>query len=110
MKKNQITENELKQIVNQSIKKVLKEASYEQNDNFNDSSNNTDLQNKFISVIEKLVQNMEYAINELSYIQTTTTDEKISIRARVIISDLLNRGMLAKKIYNSAKTGKWDFN
>lgn len=110
MKNNRIkiTENELKQIVAESVKKVLDEASYDKNGNFDAESHNSDLKDRFASVLEKLVQSMEYAINELSYIQTSTTDENISKKARIVINDLLNRGTLAKQVYSSVKAGRWD--
>ena len=110
MKKNRIkiTENELKQIVAESVKKVLDEASYDKNGNFDAESHNSDLKDRFASVLEKLVQSMEYAINELSYIQTSITDENISKKARIVINDLLNRGTLAKQVYSSVKAGRWD--
>ena len=106
--KIRITENELKQIVSESVKKVLKEGSYDKNGNFDAESHNSDLRDKFVSVVETLTQSMEYAINELSYIQTSTTDENVSNKARIIINDLLNRGTLAKQVYSSVKAGRLD--
>ena len=110
MNKNRIkiTESELKQIVAESVKKVLSEASYDKNGNFDAESHNSDLKDRFASVLEELVQSMEYAINELSFIQTSATDENISKKARIVINDLLNRGTLAKQVYSSVKAGRWD--
>jgi hypothetical protein len=110
MKKNKIriTESKLKQIVAESVNKVLGETSYDANGNFDGESHNSDLKDKFKSVLETLVQSMENAINELSYIQTSTTDENISKKARIVINDLLNRGTLAKEVYSSVKADRWD--
>jgi hypothetical protein len=110
MKKNKIrlTESKLKQIVAESVNKVLNEASYDSNGNFDAESHNLELKDKFKSVLKTLVQSMEYAINELSYIQTSTTDENISKKARIVINDLLNRGTLAKEVYSSVKADRWD--
>lgn len=110
MKQNKIkiTENELKQIVAESVKKVLDEASYDKNGNFDAESHNSDLKDRFASVLEKLVQSMDYAINQLSNIQTSTTDENISEKARIVINDLLNRDTLAKQVYRSVRAGRWD--
>ena len=106
--KIKLTESKLKQIVAESVKKVLNEASYDKNGNFDAESHNSDLKDKFVSVVETLVQSMEHAINELSYIQTSTTDENVSKKARIVINDLLNRGTLAKQVYSSVKSGRWD--
>ena len=106
--KIKLNESRLKQIVAESVKKVLNEASYDKNGNFDAESHNSDLKDKFASVVETLVQSMEHAINELSYIQTSTTDENVSKKARIVINDLLNRGTLAKQVYSSVKAGRWD--
>jgi hypothetical protein len=103
-----LTENELKQIVTESVKKVLDEASYDKNGNFDAESHNSDLKDRFKSVLETLVQSMEHAINDLSFIQSSTTDENISRKARIVINDLLNRGTLAKQVYSSVKADRWD--
>lgn len=108
MVKIQITENDIKQMVNESVKKVLGEASYDTNGNFDAESHNSDLKDRFKSVLETLVQSMEQAINDLSFIQTSTTDENISRKARIVINDLLNRGTLAKQVYSSVKADRWD--
>jgi hypothetical protein len=106
--KIRLTESKLKQIVAESVNKVLNEASYDSNGNFDAESHNLELKDKFKSVLETLVQSMENAINELSYIQTSTTDENISKKARIVINDLLNRGTLAKEVYSSVKADRWD--
>lgn len=106
--KIKLTESKLKQIVDESVKKALKEASYDANGNFDAESHNSDLKDRFKSVLETLVQSMEHAVNELSYIQTSTTDENISKKARIVINDLLNRGTLATQVYSSVKADRWD--
>lgn len=103
-----INEKRLKSIIAESLKKVVNEASYDANGNFDAESHNSDLKDKFKSVLEKLVQSMENAINELSYIQTLTTDENISRKARTVITDLLNRGTLAQQLYSLVKADRWD--
>ena len=103
-----INEKRLKSIIAESLKKVLNEASYDANGNFDAASHNSDLKDQFKSVLEKLAQSMENAINELSYIQTLTTDENTSRKARTAITPPPNRGTSAQQSYSSAKADRGD--
>lgn len=103
-----INEKGLKSIIAESLKKVLNEASYDANGNFDAESHNSDLKDKFKSVLETLEQSISDALSELSYIQNATTDENIRNKARIVLDDLVNMGPLVKQVYRSVKADRWD--
>ena len=103
-----INEKGLKSIIAESLKKVLNEASYDANGNFDAEAHNSDLTDKFKSVLETLEQSISNALSELSYIQNATTDENIRKKARIVLDDLVNMGPSVKQAHPSAKADRSD--
>lgn len=105
-----LTESDLHNIIEKSVNKVLKEASYDSNSNFDEESHNSDLRNRFKSTIESVLQSKDDALRVLSYIQGATTDESLKNKSRIVINDLLKSDELAQQVYRLVKADGWDVN
>ena len=82
-----LTESDLHNIIKKQVNRVLKEASYDTNGNFNAESHNLDLRNRFKEIIVSLLQNMDNTVSLLSHIQGSATDENLKNMVRIIIND-----------------------
>lgn len=105
-----LTEGDLHRIIKESVNKMLKEASYDANGNFNAESHNLDLKNRFKSIIISLLENMNNTVILLSHIEGSATDENLKNMARIVINDLLKSDESVQEVYRMVKADRWDLN
>ena len=88
--------------------KGLFEGSYDNNGDFDETSHNDELQEKFINKIESLSKMINDNIRDFDYIAQVTTDDEINRRARVIVSALLSAGRDMRKVMQLTSSDRWD--
>ena len=111
MKKNKIriTESKLKQIVAESVNKVLNEASYDSNGNFDAESHDSELRERLTQEVIDLRKYLDEKLNSLNYIAMHATDDRIKTRARTIMyGEIMYTTEGADRAYQLIKANRWD--
>lgn len=109
MNKIRITESKLKQIVNESVEKVLNEASYDKNGNFDAESHNSELREKLTQEVMDLRKYLDEKLDSLNYIAMHATDDRIKTRARAIMyGEIMSSSKEADRAYQLIKANRWD--
>lgn len=78
--KIKISESKLKQIVAESVKSVLNEASYDRMGNFNSDEHNSDIVNNVSESVSKLLRAMDKSIFSVGNNRLAATDEDLKGR------------------------------
>lgn len=101
-----INESQLAQIVRESVKNVLKESSYDNLGNFDATSHNNELRDRLKQEVEKIDKFHSDTLFALSHIQTSTTDNEISERARIIINAILAANRMMGEVTSLIRAGR----
>ena len=75
-----ISESKLKQIVAESVKSVINEASYDGMGNFNSDEHNSDIVNNVVGDVNKLLRAMDKSIFSVGNNKIAATDEDLKGR------------------------------
>lgn len=106
--KFRLTESKLKQIVAESVNKVLNETSYDSNGNFDAESHNSELRERLTQEVIDLRKYLDEKLNSLNYIAMHATDDRIKTRARAIMGEIMSSTEEADRAYQLIKANRWD--
>jgi hypothetical protein len=107
--KIRLTESKLKQIVAESVNKVLNEASYDSNGNFDAESHDSELRERLTQEVIDLRKYLDEKLNSLNYIAMHATDDRIKTRARTIMyGEIMYTTERADRAYQLIKANRWD--
>ena len=109
MVKIKLTESNLKKIVSETVKKIVNEASYDENGNFNRESHDEELREKLTREVLELRKYLDRKLDTLNSIAMMAHDDRIKNRARAIMyGEIMNSSEEADKAYQLIKANRWD--
>ena len=103
-----LTESDLRNIISESVNKVLKEASYDANGNFDEEQHNLDLISDLNDEMRNVNNNINDALSSLNAISTMATNDRIKERARIVMNALLNAGREMEHVSRLISSNRWD--
>ena len=107
-KKDKDAENRLMKQQRERGYKGLFEGSYDNNGDFDETSHNDELRDKFTNKLNSLSKMINDNIRDFDYIAQTTTDNEINKRAEDIVSALLRVGRDMRKVMQLTSANRWD--
>lgn len=106
-RKIRITESALRRIVKESVSKVIMEASYTPNGNFDAESHNAEHKERVKNEARKINSCIISSITELDKIARFATDENVIQKAQQLIRTLNAAGREMNSTNYSILNGEW---
>jgi hypothetical protein len=105
-----MTEQDLHEMIRESVKRVLKEGSYDSNGEFNQESHDEDRKRRFVDELNKLQQAVGDSQKAFMLIQQTSTmpDDEISYRARKINEAIVSLRNAIRNITQLSNADRFD--